>query len=252
MRWRRPAVILMTAWFLSACGAHVHHRVKPGETLYAIGWRYGVDYRDLARWNGIDSPYLIRPGQVLRVAPPRVPWWAQEAQSRARPQTPSPIAVESPSRPSPPPRQAAPSVKAAPSIPAKRDQTPIRWRWPVNGPVVRRFDLTPPANKGIDIAGSLGSPVRAAAGGVVVYTGQGIIGYDNLIIVKHDQNYLSAYAHNQTLLVREKDRVTAGQIIARMGRDDTGRTVVHFEIRYRGRPIDPLKLLPRRGGDGGG
>ncbi len=252
MSWRGLAVTLLAAWLLSGCGAHVHHRVKPGETLYAIGWRYGVDYRDLARWNGIEPPYLIRPGQVLRVAPPQVPWWARQAQTQPQPQSRPASAAESPSPASPPPVQASTSARPASPTATRREQTPIRWRWPATGPVVRRFDLKPPANKGIDIAGRLGSPVRAAAGGVVVYTGQGIIGYDNLIIVKHDQNYLSAYAHNQTLLVREKDRVAAGQIIARMGRDDTGRTVVHFEIRYRGRPIDPLKLLPHRGGDGGG
>ncbi len=224
---------VLLAVFLAACGAHVHHRVRPGETLYAIGWRYGVDYRTLARWNGIEPPYTIRPGQVLRVAPPRPNWWEEEEMEGA--DAPAPSIEERPStRPVPPPM--APPGRA------------IVWRWPVQGPVLRTFRLQPPVNKGIDIGGRVDAPVRAAAGGEVVYAGQGLIGYGNLVIVKHDQNFLSAYAHNKTLLVKEGDRVAAGQIIARMGRDNRGRAALHFEIRRRGKPVDPLKFLPRRGG----
>ncbi len=227
---------VLLAAFLAACGAHVHHRVRPGETLYAIGWRYGVDYRTLARWNGIDPPYTIRPGQVLRVAPPRPNWWEEE-EAEAQDADAPPPTVKKRTAPttSPPPPKAASSG-------------PIAWRWPVQGPILRTFRLQPPVNKGIDIGGRLDAPVRAAAGGEVVYAGQGLIGYGNLVIVKHDQNFLSAYAHNKTLLVKEGDRVSAGQVIARMGRDNRGRVALHFEIRRRGKPVDPLRLLPRRGG----
>jgi len=229
-------VPVLLAAFLAACGAHVHHRVRPGETLYAIGWRYGVDYRTLARWNGIDPPYTIRPGQVLRVAPPRPNWWEEE-EAEAQDADAPPPTVKKRTAPttSPPPPKAASSG-------------PIAWRWPVQGPILRTFRLQPPVNKGIDIGGRLDAPVRAAAGGEVVYAGQGLIGYGNLVIVKHDQNFLSAYAHNKTLLVKEGDRVSAGQVIARMGRDNRGRVALHFEIRRRGKPVDPLRLLPRRGG----
>ena len=227
---------VLLAAFLAACGAHVHHRVRPGETLYAIGWRYGVDYRTLARWNGIDPPYTIRPGQVLRVAPPRPNWWEEE-EAEAQDSDAPPPTVKKRTAPttSPPPPKAASSG-------------PIAWRWPAQGPILRTFRLQPPVNKGIDIGGRLDAPVRAAAGGEVVYAGQGLIGYGNLVIVKHDQNFLSAYAHNKTLLVKEGDRVSAGQVIARMGRDNRGRVALHFEIRRRGKPVDPLRLLPRRGG----
>ena len=221
--------------FLAACGAHVHHRVRPGETLYAIGWRYGVDYRTLARWNGIEPPYTIHPGQILRVAPPRPNWWEEEeAQDTDTPPTTN--AKKHVSKPEPRPAKEVPG------------HGPIAWRWPVQGPILRAFRLQPPVNKGIDIGGRLDAPVRAAAAGEVVYAGQGLIGYGNLVIVKHDQNFLSAYAHNKTLLVKEGDRVSAGQVIARMGRDNRGRVALHFEIRRRGKPVDPLRLLPRRGG----
>jgi len=230
-RW---VVLVALAAFLAACGAHVHHRVRPGETLYAIGWRYGVDYRTLARWNGIEPPYTIHPGQVLRVAPPRRDVWERKkAGAEDVRSSPPPVKKTSP-----------------PTAPSKEPPAggAIAWRWPVQGPILRPFRLQPPVNKGIDIGGRFAAPVRAAAAGEVVYAGQGLVGYGNLVIVKHDQNFLSAYAHNETLLVKEGDRVSAGQVIARMGRDNRGRVALHFEIRRRGKPVDPLKLLPRRGG----
>jgi lipoprotein NlpD len=133
-------------------------------------------------------------------------------------------------------------VAAAPARPAT---TQLHWRWPAQGRLLRRFDSNGTGKKGIAIGGRLNSPVVAAAGGRVVYRGSGLVGYGRLIIVKHNNNYLSAYGHNQELLVDEGDQVRAGQLIARMGSSGTNQVMLHFEIRQNGKPVDPLKLLPR-------
>ena len=202
-----------------ATGSAEWHVVRRGESLYSIAWRYGQSYQTLARWNGIRAPYTIYPGQKLRVRAP---------------QAASPPARRPPSRPQPPRSQPAPP-------PAK-----LVWQWPVEGPVLRRFDPRGSGKKGIAIGGKPGTPVRAAAPGRVVYSGGGLVGYGRLIIIKHDKNYLSAYGHNRKLMAHEGDQVRGGQVIAQMGSSGTDRTMLHFEIRKDGSPVDPLRLLPPR------
>ena len=210
------------------------HEVGKGETLFSIAWSYGLDYRALARANRLDSNYTIRPGQILKLT---------EADT------------------SPAPKPAASAKKgAAPVADSKNKNVPspikstvqsmgegdVAWRWPVNGKVIEKFSEATSANKGIDIAGSAGEPVRAASGGKVVYAGSGLLGYGLLLIIKHNDRYLSAYAHNSELLVKEGDGVKSGDKIASMGSSGTDKVKLHFEIRRDGKPVDPLDYLPGR------
>jgi lipoprotein NlpD len=222
--------------------------VRKGETLYRIATRHGISPLDLAMWNRIPPPYTIYPGQRLRLTPP--------AQRRdpppvvARPTTP-PVANPRPpatTRPTPPtarPPSTTPTNPATPP-PTAPVAAAFAWRWPADGNLIGRFAAGDPTRQGIDIAGAAGSPVRAAADGVVVYSGSGLVGYGELIIVKHDEQWLSAYGHNRARLVNEGQRVRAGEQIAEMGRSGTARDMLHFEIRYNGRPQDPLSYLPKR------
>jgi lipoprotein NlpD len=204
------------------------HTVRRGETLYAIAWRYGTDFRSLARVNGIASPYTIYPGQRLRLRASRKP--ATETSARtSRP-------AKKPSKPS----NAAPGKRRG-SAPAPSPSV-ARWSWPAKGAVIGRFGGS--GGKGIDIGGRAGAPVKASAAGRVVYSGSGLRGYGKLIIIKHNERYLSAYAHNKKLHAKEGDKVQSGQRIAEMGQSDTDRIKLHFEIRRDGKPVDPLKHLP--------
>lgn len=217
------------------------HIVGRGDTLYSIAFRYGLDVRTLAQANGIREPYTIYPGQKLRVGekPP--------ARKSAKPLAKTPGSSSK-----------AASTKSAAAKPATKpdspaaDKTPAAlphsrgWLWPVGGKVLSRFDAGSVGPKGIALAGSAGDPVRAARGGRVVYTGSSLVGYGQLVIIKHDDVYLSAYAHNSKLLVKEGEQVKAGQVIAEMGSSGTDRTQLHFEVRRNGDPIDPLQVLPRR------
>jgi lipoprotein NlpD len=215
-----------------------YYTVKPGDTLIRIGLDTGQNWRDISRWNAIDNPNQIEVGQVLRVTPPA----ASEAVTR--PVASSPAAVSTPL-----PAQGASAAKPAPA-PAQAAQTAaageedIAWLWPAQGTPVASFDEV--KNKGIDISGKAGDPVLASADGRVVYSGAGLRGYGNLIILKHNNTYLTAYAHNQTLLVKEDQSVSKGQKIAEMGNSDADRVKLHFEIRRQGKPVDPLKYLPAR------
>ena len=207
------------------------HIVASGDTLYSIAFRYGRDYRDLARWNSIEEPYVIVPGGVIRLAaPPAKPPPGPAAGKR--PATAPPAAVPAQGPPTP----------AATEIPAVRG--PLRWRWPVAGRVLR--SSSPTSRKGVDIAGQKGQSIVAAASGVVVYSGSGLLGYGRLIIIKHSETYLSAYAYNEQLLVKEGDRVADAQAIATMGLGNDGRPVLHFQIRKDGKPVNPLDYLPKR------
>lgn len=252
------------------------HTVQRGETLYAIAFANGLDYREIAIWNQLESADRILVGQVLRLTPPsgaveikplddepaptprqlteapllREPQaqllvyseanWAQV--SGARQATPAVSAIVGPvpaaSAPAAP-AEAKPAV-AAPAASASVDS----WLWPVEGTVIGRFGAA--GGKGIDIAGSRNTPVRAVASGKVVYSGSGLRGYGRLLIIKHAGEFLSAYAHNETVLVKEGDMVTAGQKIALMGDSDADRVKLHFEIRRYGKPLDPLTYLPER------
>lgn len=223
-----------------------HYKVRRGDTLYAIAWRSGVDFRSLARWNNIRPPFVIYPGQVLRLkskskptsgtAPARVAKVpADTATNKATPARPIPR-KEPPVRPNP--RKEPPVRQAG----GKR----LHWSWPAEGPLLTGFSASDPARKGIKIGGSQGQPVRAAESGQVVYSGSGLIGYGRLIIIKHNETYLSAYAHNEKLLVREGDKVVKGKQIAAMGRSNDGKPMLHFEIRREGKPVNPLALLPKQ------
>jgi len=229
------------------------YRVQRGDTLYSIAFRHGVDYRDLAEWNGIAPPYTIYPGRDLRLAPARAAAKPPVAQATRppRPAAPPPPAASTVSKPAPfepvaatpPPPVASPPPPSEPSAVTNGD---IAWRWPADGQVVGGYVAGDPVRQGIDIAGKAGAPVKAAADGTVVYSGNGLIGYGELIIVKHSPTFLSAYGHNQKRLVQEGDRVKAGQTIAEMGSSGASRDELHFEIRKNGKPSNPLDYLPRR------
>lgn len=198
------------------------YTVERGDTLYSIAWRYHVDWRELARWNGIQAPYRIYPGQTLHLDG-RVR--SGESQQR-RPRTTAETRPREPAPPSWTPPAADPA-----------------WRWPVEGEVLRDYSRRH-ARRGIDIGGRPGDPVRAAAAGRVVYSGSGLKGYGNLVIVKHDDRYLSAYGFNRRLRVAQGDSVDPGQHIADMGLGPENRPMLYFEIRRDGEPVDPQRLLP--------
>jgi lipoprotein NlpD len=207
-----------------------YYTVKPGDTLIRIGMDHGQSGKDIARWNKIDNPNLIEAGQVLRVAPP-----SQET-AVVRPSTASaPAPVPSPSA-----ATTTPAVASAPVAPAAAEDA-ISFQWPARGNLLSGFDEA--KNKGLDIGGKVGDPVMAAADGRVVYAGAGLRGYGNLIILKHNNTYLTAYAHNQTLLVKEDQVIKRGQKIAEMGNSDADQVKLHFEIRRQGKPVDPAKYL---------
>ena len=214
-----------------------YYTVRQGDTLLRIGLDHGQSARDLARWNNLDNPNLIETGQVLRVAPPP----QEVAVARA--------ANPAVSAPAAQPASAATTTKPAATGPANTSASantegddPIAFQWPVRGPLIAGLDEA--KNKGLDIAGKAGDPVLAAADGKVVYAGSGLRGYGNLIILKHNNTYLTAYAHNQTLLVKEEQTIKRGQKIAEMGNSDADQVKLHFEIRRQGKPVDPAKYLP--------
>jgi lipoprotein NlpD len=232
-----------------------YYAVKPGDTLIRIGLENGQNWKDLVRWNGLENPNLIEVGQVLRVVPPGVdasvagtrPIAAAKLESR--PLEPRPAAavagaaVLAGTAPSAPVAAPVP-VPMATASPSKEGDDDVNWAWPASGNVVTAFDEG--RNKGLAIAGRAGDPVLASADGRVVYAGSGLRGYGNLVILKHNSTYLTAYAHNQTLLVKEDQAVRRGQKIAEMGSTDADRVQLHFEIRKQGKPIDPSRLLPSR------
>lgn len=326
-----------TAPVASALAVVPEYEVRRGDTLYGIAFRHGLDYRDLARWNGIVDPYVIHPGQRIRLGPPGVGPVAGGARPAASAATatetgrvqpirePEPARVEPlPDRPIPrenrdavnpvaaaragadpstdpsagagragpattgpvgsvaaapgegvrgtataaaatgtptpgPTAPAAGSPAAPPATPAGASGAPafvaggaertvegIRWRWPAEGRIINGFVADDPTRQGVDIMGTEGQPVIAAADGEVVYSGSGLIGYGELIIIKHSDSLLSAYGHNRRRLVEEGARVRAGQVIAEMGRSGGSVPMLHFEIRRNGRPIDPRGFLPPR------
>jgi lipoprotein NlpD len=201
--------------------------VQRGQNLYRIATDNGITLRDLAAWNGIPAPYTIYPGQRLRLYPGA----GGSVASAARPRAPTHAAT---------PKARPPAPKPAPP------KTAFAWQWPVDGALLSRYVEGEPTRQGVDIAGSAGAPVRAAADGVVVYSGSGLVGYGELVIVKHNEQWLSAYGHNRARLVSEGAVVKAGQQIAEVGHSGAARDMLHFEIRYNGKPVDPLQYLPRR------
>ena len=207
------------------------YTVAKGDTLFAIAWRYGHDYKSLASWNLIKPPFVIYPGQVIQLRPVK----------RQRSIKPSPVPekhARSPAKPI-----AKPQIGSRSTPAANVAHAAVRWQWPVRGKLLK--PSSPTMQKGISISGRAGQKIVAAATGKVVYSGSGLRGYGNLIIIKHNDTYLSAYAHNRELIVKEGEAVKSGQQISTMGTGSKGAPVLHFEIRKNGRPIDPLVQLPR-------
>jgi lipoprotein NlpD len=239
-----------------------YYAVRPGDTIRRIGTETGQSWQNIARWNNLDNPDLIEVGQVLRVIPPvggsaTAPATAAAASTDAsgvvtRPVT-QPIvapataaaAAGATAATSPAAKPVSP-VTASPTSPAAAasGDEDVGWIWPAQGSLIAGFDEA--KNKGLDIGGKAGDSVLAAADGRVVYAGAGLRGYGNLIILKHNNTYLTAYAHNRTLLVKEDQSVQKGQKIAEMGNSDADRVKLHFEIRRQGKPVDPARYLPPR------
>jgi lipoprotein NlpD len=221
------------------------HTVRPGETLIRIALESGQNWRDIARWNNLDNPNVIEVGQVLRVSPPSTTTAAADVVGRPLP--PASAAMLPASAAGSAPRGSATAVVpgAAPAGSGSAEED-IAWQWPTSGTssVLAGFDEQ--KNKGLDLGGRAGDPVLASADGRVVYAGAGLRGYGNLIILKHNNTYLTAYAHNQSLLVKEDQTVRKGQKIAEMGATDSDRVKLHFEIRRQGKPVDPTRYLPAR------
>lgn len=228
----------------SRIGGDGRYRVRSGDTLYTIAFRYGLDHRDLARWNDVAAPYIIYPDQLLRLSPP--PGRASDLPETAAAQKPSRQLPVPAKRTAPAKTTARPEPSAKPPVGSAgaANSDPGSWNWPVKGRVLRGYLANDPSRNGLDIAGREGEPVRAAAAGSVVYSGNGLIGYGELIIIKHSERMLSAYAHNRERMVQEGERVKAGQQIASLGRNDRNQAMLHFEIRVNGKPVDPRRYLP--------
>lgn len=211
------------------------HKVFPGDSLYSIAWRYGLDYSEVAKLNRINPPYHIYPGQMIKL-PKKQP---QKVQATAVSSPPKKQIV----RPKP---VTSPTVRSV----ARRPQvktTNVAWLWPTEGKVTESFSLSQ-SHKGIDISGTIGQSIKATANGEVVYSGSGLKGYGKLIILKHKGDFLSAYAHNQVLLVREGESVRQGDIIARMGKTEAKHVHLHFELRKNGQPVNPNQYLAKQRG----
>ena len=214
-----PSALLALALFASGCASHPEtppatYTVKRGDTLYSIATRFGLDYHEVARRNRVSNDYRISPGQVLVLG---------RATAAGRNITPSPV---------------------TPSPAEVMDPVPV-WMWPTQCGTVSSTER-PNGGRGLTIAGRAGQDIRAAAAGKIVYTGAGLLGYGQLIIIKHNETYLTAYGHTHTLNIKEGDVVQAGQTIATMGNGPSGSPLLYFEIRVHGRPVDPLSLLPRQ------
>ena len=256
MRVAKPATaaiaLILACGLLAACNSRVVRQtgasaprvsvpqygktatVQRGETVYRIATNSGISPLDLAVWNSIAPPYTIYPGQRLKLYP-----GGASSQAAARPTTPPATTGRTPQTRNPAP--AATPVPVATQVPS-----PFAFRWPADGQVVGGYVSGDPTKQGVDIAGKGGQPVRAAADGVVVYSGSGLVGYGELIIVKHNDEWLTAYGHNRARMVNEGQLVKSGQQIAEMGRSGAARDMLHFEIRYNGKPVDPLAYLPKR------
>ena len=282
-RYPTAMLLLVVAVLLALPGCHRHYRpvqapksetsivkrqlnadgtyyVRSGDTLYAIAFSYGLDPMDVAKMNGITSPYTIYPGQKLQLIKPTV---AQKSGSSSAvtvnaAKTPGSVttttikppvsSTRAQTEPVKPVSEAtAPVTTKQPSpapAPASSTADPTSWKWPTKGRVIRGFVAGDPARNGLDIGGKEGQAITATSGGQVVYSGNGLIGYGELIIIKHSENMLSAYAHNRVRLVKEGDQVWAGQKIAEMGRNSSNEALLHFEIRALGKPVNPMNYLP--------
>jgi len=244
LRWHIRVWLALGVLVISGCGhygnfpagdrgaavAPAYHVVSRGETLYSIAWQYGLDYRIVAKWNGIGPPYTIYPGQRIYFEPAS----ARRVRAASAARGADTSASSSSSRP-----------RHTRSRQTSGDQR-LGWQWPTQGRLISTFSARDAGKRGVDIEGKLGQPIYAAAPGTVVYSGSGLLGYGKLIIIKHNDTYLSAYAHNSDLLVKEDEEVKTGEHIADMGDSGADRVMLHFEIRRDGKPVDPLDYLPKR------
>ena len=247
-----------------------NYYVRTGDTLYSIAFNFDVDPRDVAQWNEIPSPFVIYPGQQIRMTAPasyqrnngssavqistvKSPGQTttRAAGSNSRSSTQPSTAAIAPKTATPKAGGPSTTSSASKTAPPKKAVTsnsadPSNWKWPTSGRVLRGYVAGNPARNGLDISGKEGQAITASAVGEVVYSGNGLIGYGELIIIKHSEKMLSAYAHNKVRLVKEGEQVTSGQKIAEMGRNPAGDQLLHFEIRARGKPVNPLTYLPKR------
>jgi len=236
--------------------------VRSGDTLYAIAFNYSVDVRNMAKWNGISSPYVIYPGQKLRLSAPPTSSRSDGSSTvlistvktpgRATTKTVTSPDKSTPTKATPANSSPTPGAGSSSKPVAQRKVSvsnsadPKSWIWPTSGRVLRGYVAGDPARNGLDIAGKEGQLITASADGQVVYSGNGLISYGELIIIKHSEKMLSAYAHNKLRLVQEGEQVSAGQKIAEMGRTAGNEQLLHFEIRARGKPVNPLNYLPKK------
>ncbi len=227
--------------------------VKRGDTLYAIAFRFGLDYGDIARWNQLQSTDLIRTGQRLKLKPPAatakkpaITKPPPRSRPASRPYEPPPAVAQQKPGTGTAATKEPKSTSPGKSGPVPPSTAKVSWQWPASGKIIQTFKANDPARPGLDIGGTEGQAIQAAASGLVVYSGSGLIGYGELIIIKHNDRLLSAYAHNRKRIVRENDQVKAGQKIAEMGRNGSNRVMLHFEIREHGSPVDPKRYLPGR------
>lgn len=237
---------------LAACGSFVHYQVKPGDSLYSIGFKHDIDYKTLAEWNNIPPPYVIHQGQWIRVVSPIEDEEPETIASNnsglndveklkkkfKRSQNSNATSSSQHAK-----TNSTKTKKTTEKVSVTPVESDIDWTWPTRGKVVKYFGSNSQGKKGIDISGVRGQAINAAADGIVVYSGSGIIGLGNLVIIKHNKTFLSAYAHNDSLLVKEGQQLKKGQQIAKMGDSGTERVLLHFEIRKDGKPVNPLQYI---------
>ncbi len=247
-KWKAPVESRTSHSYPASSKRPAHYHVRRGDTLAVIAWRWGMDWRALAAWNDIRSPYTIFPGQRLRLTPPkrvvrsRMP--VPAGRSKPGPGTIATVPNSKPNANKPSRTEPLPS----PSVVQENYPQRLRWTWPAKGQILSTYVPANEAHKGIKIGGAKGRSIAAAEAGKVVYSGSGLIGYGRLIIIKHNNEFLSAYGHNRKLLVKEGDWVAKGDKIAEMGLANNGQAMLHFEIRRNGKPVNPVALLPRRAG----
>jgi len=239
-----------------------NYLVQKGDTLYSIGWRSDISVNTLIKYNNLKKPYIIKPGQILQLQKNKIHSAKKAIVKSERPSQNTNKSSASTcvaqhcqkkkaKKLDPPKTKAYSNDKATKKI-AKKDNIIIKsgkvsdWTWPVKGKLTKKFSASPSGKQGISLVNSQGTSIHAAASGQVVYAGSGLRGYGNLIIIKHNYDYLSAYAHNETLLVQESDLIKKGQKIATMGESGSDHVHLHFEIRFRGKSVDPLRYLPKR------
>lgn len=274
----RALLVVLYLVLLSACGHHQPapveehstalaksqvnsddaYFVRPGDTLYAIAFKFGLDPHKVSKWNEINTPYVIYPGQKLRLSAPSFSSGSRGNSAGVKISTaksPGQATTKAASSPTksvatkPGPVAKAKSITkpaAASKTTISKTGDPKSWKWPTQGGVLRTYVAGDPARNGLDIAGKEGQAITASASGQVVYSGSGLIGYGELIIIKHSEKMLSAYAHNKVRLAKEGEQVTGGQKIAQMGRNTANEQLLHFEIRAHGKPVNPLIYLPKK------